>query len=129
MASKDQIDALKAKAQELLDAVSALPVDDAAPAPAPADPSAPAPAVDPAALQVLQDKIDALAKDNAKLRELIKTEIEDEKADTARLEAGLAPVAEPAPVPVVDVETVASVPKAEEKVASPDAAATPVAVQ
>lgn len=128
MASQDQIDGLKAKAQELLDAVSALSADSAAqPAPAPASGSdQSAPVADATALKVLQDKVDALASENKTLRDAIQAEIDDEKADTARLEAALAPVAEPAPVPVVSAETVADPAKAESAEKSPDEAAKPV---
>lgn len=96
-------------------------------APAPAEGSAPS--VDPEALKVLQAKVDALAKENDTLRQAIQAEIDDEKADTARLEAALAPVAEPAPVPVVSVETVADQAQAEAQVSSPDAAAKTSVVQ
>lgn len=106
------LEGLKADAQALETPVKDQPAGEA--------PALEVPGVDPEALKVLQEKVDALSKDNQALRQAIAAEIEDEKADTARLEAALAPIAEPAPVPVVDVETVASVEKAEEKVTTPD---------
>ena len=109
MASKEQIEGLKAKAQELLDAVQALPVDDQPAAPAPA----PAPEDLSAKLAELQEKFDALGKERDAYKDAIQAEIDDSKADSKRLEKAIEPVV-PVEVPVVaDVVPVPDAPAAD----------------